>query len=82
MITFRELIAEGNIIEGKKNTKQRYIILFNDIFICATSEGDSFLFEWKLDLCNSSFEFLKGLMIVIDIDLQMLIDKTDNDGVD
>jgi hypothetical protein len=60
LFSFRELIAEGQIIEGKKNPKMRYVLLFSDLFICTTKTDDSLILEWKVDLCNSEIEILKS----------------------
>ena len=56
------------MIEGKKNPKQRYILLFTDLFICTTKLEDALVFEWKVDLCNSEIEILKkGKLITLPI---------------
>ena len=69
----RNLIAEGPIMEGKKEAKEKYLILLTDVLICAAKVEDedySLVFEWKVDLCTSEILFTRhtdGLLILFQV---------------
>ena len=68
----RDLIAEGQMKEGKeKNAKVRNLLLFPDLLLCyskGTSEDPLYHLEWKIDLLLSSFSFFPSLPSNLDKD--------------